>query len=200
MYTKTKFSGLALAFALLLGVLTIASPQNIHAEAVTSVESTAEVEFNAGELTLPQVATFNFGQQDITTGTATYDAVSVGNAIQVSDLRGNGKGWDLNVSLSQFVHADNDKELTGAYVTLSGTTIEDINETNGNAPASPSTASLRLDSDGEENPIFIASTDAGMGVWSITTELTDAKLTVPSGTVYSGVYEADLNWTLQTTP
>ena len=202
MYTKTKFSGLALAFALLLSVLTIASPQNIYAasELVETKGSSAEVEFKGGTLSLAQVAAFDFGQQTITSGSTDYEAVSVGDDIQVSDLRGTGSGWDLNVSLSAFTGTDNGKELTGAYVTLSGTQVAGVNGTIGTAPTSPSTISLKLDSDGEETPIFIASEDAGMGVWGITTGLTDAKLTVLPGTAYADTYEANLTWTLQTTP
>lgn len=202
MYTKTKFSGLAVAFALILGTLTIAAPQNIHAASVLVEEkdSIAEVEFNAGVLSLEKVATFDFGQRDVESGTKHYDAISVGDVVQVSDLRGNGKGWDLNVSLSKFVNANNSKELNGAYITLSGTKIAGVNDTIGNAPTSPSTSSLKLDADESENVIFVAEGDAGMGVWGLTTELTNAKLTVLPGTAYAGAYEADLAWTLQTTP
>jgi hypothetical protein len=202
MYTKTSLRGLALAFALTLGILAIASPQNIYAdsELVETKGSTAKVEFDGGELSLAQVTTFDFGTQDISSSTADHTATSVDNDIQVSDLRGNGKGWDLNVSLSDFVHATNSKKLNGAYVTLSGTQVAGVNGTIGTAPTSTSTESLKIDADGSELPIFVAATDAGMGVWGITTELTDATLTVLTGTAYAGAYEANLTWTLQTTP
>ena len=202
MYTKTSLRGLALAFALTLGILAIASPQNIYAasELVETIGSTAEVEFNGGSLSLVQVATFDFGLQNISSSAADYTATDVDDDIQVSDLRGNGKGWDLNVSLSGFVNTDNGKELNGAYVTLSGTEIAGVNGTIGTAPTSTSTGTLKIDSDSSELPIFVADEDAGMGVWGITTELTDATLTVLAGTAYAGAYEANLTWTLQTTP
>ena len=201
MYTKTKSLGLAVAFALLLGTLTIATPQNAYA--ALEQGSTAQVEFKAGELSLVKVAEFDFGAQDIASGTNHYNATSVGDDIQVSDLRGNGKGWDLNVSLSELTNTTNGKPLAGAYVTLSGTKIAGVDDTDESvvtAPTSPSTASLQINSDGEETLIFTADTNAGLGVWGITTELTDATLTVLPGTAYVGDYEADLTWTLQSTP
>ena len=199
MYTKTKTSGLALALVFLLSALTIITPRTINA-ADLNAETTATVEFNAGELSLVSVATLDFGQQDISTSEETYTAKDVDSAIQVSDLRGSGEGWDLTVALSEFTHKDNDETLPGAYLTFSGTTVEDVNETNGSAPTSVSTVSLKIDSDDEQNSIFVAGDEAGMGVWELTIEPEAVELTVLPGTTYAGEYQADLTWSLQTTP
>ena len=201
MYSKTKVSGLALALVFLLGALTILTPKSIYAAGDdTNKETTATVTFEAGTLSLVNVATFDFGEQEIAAASETYSAISVDPAIRVSDLRGNGSGWDLNVALSEFLHEESSKELSGAFLTLTGTSISGINGTLSNAPTSTSTESLVLASDGEQNSIFVAEADAGMGVWEINTELTDAELTVLPGTARTGNYEADLTWTLQTTP
>ena len=202
MYTKTKRHGLAFALAILISGLSFLSPQITNAEPtiVATDESTATVIFEGGDITLDQVASFNFGSHAIAGSTQIHPSTDDDATIQITDLRGTAEGWDLNVSLSAFTLVDGDDTLDGAYIEISGVIIDGINGTVGDAPTSDASATLEIASDGVETDILNAVTGSGSGVWAATWGETDATLIVLPGSAKAGSYSADLTWSLQSTP
>lgn len=162
--------------------------------AATQDESSeGEVTFTAGALTLDQVPSFDFGNQNISAETQTYGAQSE-SVVKVTDLRGTSAGWNLTVTATDLKMGPS-TFLTGAQITLSnGSTTNTSNETvtATNGVLTPNSAVRVLD----------AANGAGNGVstgtWAQTTGVT---LEVPGSTSKSvGKYSADLTWTLTDAP
>ena len=198
--TKTRITKMALAamiFAITLLAFTL--PLSAHAEPVADDETQAIVTFEAGSLTIGSAPILNFGTNNISSAVDTIEATTVSEPVQVSDLRGSGEGWNLNVSLSPFIHSDGTTEtLQGASIQIDKSTVSGANETVGNTPTVP--ADLEITADNTETPVFIAETGHGMGVWEIEWEATDVDLIVYPGTAHIGTNTATLTWSLQTAP
>ena len=196
MFTKTKIGGLALSLILLFAV----TIQPAYAVEVDSEETNATVNFIAGNLELMGVPEFNFGSPTISSATETYTMTNVVVPVQVSDARGSGEGWSLNVSLSPFTLDDGETEsIQGAYIQIKNATVSAVNGTVGDAPLVAS-ANLQIDSDNTETPVFSAAADAGRGVWQMNWSMGDASLVVLPGTANPGINTATLTWSLQTAP
>ena len=196
MFTKTKIGGLALSLILLFAV----TVQPAFAVEADSEETNATVTFVAGNLELVSVPEFNFGSQTISSATETYTMTNTVVPVKVSDARGSGEGWSLNVSLSPFMLEDGETEsLQGAYIQIENATVSAVNGTIGDAPAVAG-ASLQIDSDNSETPVFSAALNAGRGVWQMNWSMGDASLVVLPGTAHPGLSTATLTWSLQAAP
>jgi len=196
---KNQIRWLLPAAVLLILALVFASVPVYAAEGDdTTDETEASVSFTAGELKLESVPMLNFGSHDISHEEQVLEAVNVSPNVQVSDLRGNGNGWDLVVSLTPF-------QLNGGGQTLQAASIQFdspvVSAVNGNVGTPPSAVSrITLTSDSTETPVMSAESGEGMGVWSLGWDNEDVKLTVKPGTAQEGTSVATLNWSLQTTP
>jgi len=178
-----------------------------------------------GEVTVPPTQTgafavayapnFDFGQHEITTKNATYEAKALefdlvsnngkgkrAHFAQVRDLRGDStKGWDLKVAqTSDFVNSSS--TLTGAQINLS------------NATSDNGTTSNDVAINSEAQSVLSASNGNGKGLssvlWGTANDLIDkdgqkvnpsVTLTVPgSSEKKQGTYNATLTWTLESVP
>src|SRR5699024_4539220 len=73
---------------------------------------------NAGLLTIDNVTPLLFDTHELSSGAVEYVTSSQNPNVQVTDIRGTGVGWSLQVSTSPFVdQTDTNKVLKGAIVT-----------------------------------------------------------------------------------
>lgn len=117
-----------------------------------------------GPLQINFVSHLNFGTDiKITSKNVTANAKNTKTPyFQVSDLRGNGEGWSLKVSLGEFKAAGSEKTIPGATVAFNNGVAVTSNETNDN-PAT--TSDLVLDVAGTSKPMLTATKGNGRGTW-----------------------------------
>lgn len=170
----------------------------VHAADITK-ETKGDVNFTdnttnpGGPLDLVKAPSVDFGNQEISGTTATYNQATV-DGIQVDDNRGSNVGWNLSVSNTQFTG------LTTTTAKLDGAKLTFTNgaATNGNgagfAPTPAATAVL--DGSGKAVPVMDAKIDKGMGVNNLA--VTSASLEVPGTTAkLKEKYESTITWTLK---
>lgn len=187
--TGAVLSALALALCLM----------PMQAAAADSGSTEATVSFTGGELKLQRVPVLDFGSHDIVGAEQSYEAQSISEPIQVSDLRGTGAGWDLTVSLSPFTLTDSGAQtLQGAKLVITNPVIAPESATPGTPPQAPQTTELTTDD--TVTPIFSAEKDAGMGVWNLAWQAPNTTLVVRQGTARVGSSAATLTWSLQSAP
>ncbi|MBO1103560.1 WxL domain-containing protein [Enterococcus hirae] len=185
-----------------------------------------EPETPGGEVTVPPTQTgsfavayapdFDFGQHEITTKDATYEAKALefdlvsgsgkgarAHFAQVRDLRGDStKGWDLKVAqTSDFVNASS--TLTGAQINLSNATSDNGTSTNSNVVINSNAQSVLRASNGNGKGLSSV-------LWGTADDLVDkdnqkvnpsVTLDVPgSSEKKQGTYSAELTWTLESVP
>ncbi|MDL2214336.1 WxL domain-containing protein [Clostridia bacterium OttesenSCG-928-O13] len=192
---------LPLVLAFVAAVSLFALPVYAAESENDTAETEASVSFEAGELKLQTAPTLFFGDDHpISNKEETYTAQSVGDNVRISDLRGNGAGWNLRVSLSQFTldGTDGTETLHGATITTTAPTVKAVNNNLGTPPAQ--VTEVVLESDGVEAAVWNAPKGTGMGVWDLEWHAADTKLTVKPGTAQQGKSVASLNWSLQNTP
>ncbi|EOL45212.1 WxL domain-containing protein [Enterococcus caccae] len=153
---------------------------------------------NIGALTIDNVTPLEFGEHQLEGGETIYTTTSIDPNVQVTDNRGEGKGWSLQVTSSQFTDVtDNKKTLKGAVLTLP---VGEMKTTAGNVSSNPDPREIQLATDKASTEIVMdAKAKAGMGTWE---ELFDAsKLTVkvPAGN-FAGEYVSTLTWTMLDAP
>lgn len=151
-----------------------------------------------GSLTIDNVTPFEFGTHDISSNSETYTATATNPNIQVSDRRGTGQGWTLQVGLSHFI------ESTDSSVVLKGASLAIpkgiMKTTEGNVSEVPENFDFTLDADGSGSDVLIqANEKTGMGTWMDLLDSENVKLVVPAGN-YAGEYSAILNWSLIDAP
>lgn len=80
---------------------------------------------NVGSLTIDYVSPLEFDSHPLASGSVEYTTTTQNPNVQVTDTRGTGAGWTLQVSTSPFIdQTDNTKILKGAVVSLpSGTAV-----------------------------------------------------------------------------
>ncbi|QBO35541.1 WxL domain-containing protein [Periweissella cryptocerci] len=181
----------------------------------------------SGPLSIDYISNFDFGSQQITTATKTYEATAQSFTdakqaaaplyAQVTDNRGSDAGWNLSAKVSKFTSGAN--ELTGAQISLANSAA--VKATTNNAVA-PTVSNVTLD---PANAATVASAakGAGAGTWvdsfgsnsdlgSATDTATDGTtssrdtdkavtLEVPNGgNAKAQKYTATIDWTLADTP
>ncbi|WP_122866107.1 WxL domain-containing protein [Listeria valentina] len=153
---------------------------------------------NTGSLTIDNVTPFEFGTHQISSTSETYTTTSKNPNVQVTDRRGEGQGWTLQVALSEF------KDQTDASKVLKGATLTipkgELKTTAGNVSDTPNNFASTLAADGSGSAIIMqAEEKTGMGTWEDLFNNQEIKLTVPAGN-YSGDYSSTLNWSLVDAP
>lgn len=207
MNSKPKHHLPRLAAALLtLGIAASAMALPVYAETADSDQTTANVEFTGGKLELMSAPVLSFGTQPITAGPGSYAAEGDIAPVQVSDLRGTGKGWSVKVGLSPFsLKGDeaNNQTLKGASIIVNDPAVAAVNDTVGSLP---SATAVELTSDNAQVKVFTADPNAtenpadGMGVWNLQWAKDSTKLQVKPGTAAEGENVAQLNWLLEDAP
>lgn len=162
-------------------------------------ESSNDPTGNTGALRIDYVSNIDFGSQKISSETKKYTAVTPAKFFeaQVSDLRGNGAGWNLQVSYDSenpgFVSEDG-TVLAGAELKLPAGTAKSALD-NQSQPAE--TAAVTVNAEAQN--IMTASKKAGLGTWEDQMDAQRISLKVPSGNL-AGNYSATLVWTLTDAP
>lgn len=113
--------------------------------------------------------------------------------LEVSDLRGNGAGWELAASLSQFSNSkdDTDTNKLDGQLALALTNVDAPNATLGTAAT--------LKTDGQNVTIWTAGKDEGQGANTADVD-TATKLTLDKNAQVKAVqYDATITWTLSST-
>ncbi|EPI03111.1 hypothetical protein D920_00319 [Enterococcus faecalis 13-SD-W-01] len=153
---------------------------------------------NTGDLRIDYISNIDFGSQTISGKTETYTAKAPANMVeaQISDLRGTGAGWNLQVSYdsTNSGFTSGDKTLSGAELFLPAGTSKTVQDSQ--SPA-PTTNEITVN-DSAQN-IMTAATDSGLGTWADQMDTSKVTLKVPSGNL-AGDYTATLVWTLTDAP
>jgi len=154
-----------------------------------------------GPLSIDYVSNIVFGSKMISGVEKTYDNENTNPYIQVSDKRGNGKGWAVMVSATQFEGKNEEGKgevLKGASLNFKGGVVK--TQTTNNATA-PTVSDVTLDNT-DPKLIMNAISDSGQGTWlNVYPEHSQISLKVPGGVAKTGVnYSATLTWTLMDTP
>lgn len=151
-----------------------------------------------GPLTLDAASNFNFGSIKLGEGDGIYTAIKEDNSvlgIQVTDSRGTGAGWNVDVSMTDF-KGQGINILKGATLTIPNGSV---NTTSADKVKAPVTKEVKLNA--SPISIFTATKDNGMGTWTNLFEGKDKKVTlnVPEGN-YVDQYTAKITWSLQNAP
>lgn len=156
-----------------------------------------------GPLSIDQVIPFAFEDVNLsgTAQTANLKATGMRN-VQVTDARGTGKGWQLQVKQSPLTEdtGETQKTLTGAAITLkNGQVTAGQSNVSTQAPTLNGT-SLTLNENFQ--PMTTAQESAGLGTWLMkynNENTTDIQLTVPAGNL-AGSYTGTVTWQLSDSP
>lgn len=151
-----------------------------------------------GPLTLDAASNFNFGSIKLGEGDGIYTAIKEDNSvlgIQVTDSRGTGAGWNVDVSMTDF-KGQGTNILKGATLIIPNGSV---NTTSADKVKAPVTKEVKLNA--SPISIFTATKDNGMGTWTNLFEGKDKKVTlnVPEGN-YVDQYTAKITWSLQNAP
>ncbi|MDT2596755.1 WxL domain-containing protein [Enterococcus dongliensis] len=154
---------------------------------------------NTGSLRIDYISNIDFGKQTIAATNKTYTAVKPNNKVlaQVTDLRGSGAGWILQVNYdgtNGFV--DDTKILKGAVLSLpAGEAATTTDNVSSDQPATTNA----LEVNNSAQTIMSATANTGLGVWGDKMDPAAVKLAVPAGNL-AGNYTATLVWTLSDAP
>lgn len=169
-----------------------------------------------GPLSIDYVSNIYFGKHRIGKETSTFYAnlervvqaddgaeIDVPNYVQVTDNRGNNKGWQLNVKQAGQLKNGN-HVLEGAQLTLLNTKL--VSPSRGMEPASSQNIRLNPVS-GEASEVMYAAENQGTGTWigrfgkDADEGRSSIRLTVPGDTKkYEGHYSTTLIWELLDSP
>lgn len=147
-------------------------------------------------LTMATPPSFDFGSLMISSQPVV--AQSKGNEdLKITDLRGSGAGWKVQVQMTDFVDSDNPAlVLTGAKLELApiGITANDTNNSTG-VPSSNN-----IDVNDSLQTLIAANTGDGMGAWTADfASNNSAQLTIPANSK-KGNYTTTITWVLSDTP
>ncbi|PEF42455.1 peptidase [Bacillus cereus] len=153
---------------------------------------------NVGPLTIDNVTPLEFGEHELNGGKVEYTTMSKSPNVQVSDNRGEGQGWTLQVTSTSFKDINDDtKILKGAVVSLPAGKMK---TTEGNVSKEPTPKAVVLDTDSPlTQAIMTAEQNEGMGTWIDSFDANQVKIDVPGGN-YAGEYVSTLTWTLLDVP
>lgn len=165
-----------------------------------------------GPLSIDYASHFNFGKIKKSGNAATYKASpisiilpdttkkDVAPYVQITDNRGSHAGWTLNVKQAeQLANVDTDSELDGAQITLTEGVVTGTAATDGIEGVA-----VTLNPTGEATPVFGAAEGSKGGTFTNsfgTAEEVGVELAIEAGTkIDDGLYQANIEWTLEDTP
>lgn len=162
----------------------------------------------SGPLQINYVSHLKFGNDiKITSKTVKANAKNTNTPyFQVSDLRGTGAGWSLNVSLGDFKNTSGNKTIKGATISLINGEAVTSNETNEN-PAETKDVVLTA-GETAAKPLMTAAAGNGRGTWVArytnntgTPENNKIVFEAPTNSIDANTqYEAVLTWQLSDRP
>lgn len=173
-------------------------------------DSNGVASFESGDLTLDFVSSFDFGNHPISKNDEIYSAAaqktedgkSIPNFVQVTDLRGTGNGWSLNVQQqSQFLANNDGRELEGAQIQITNGVMTSEST---NTPQDV-TESVNL-TPGVSEKIVTANEHEGTGTWvygfgNDSTKEESVHLAVPGKSFKAAdSYKTVLTWALLDAP
>lgn len=181
-------------------------PDEVEEDANKDGEETGQ----RGQFTIDQVPKFDFGEMTVSGGNKFLNAKDK-LAVQVSDRRTVGSGWDLSVQLGEFINQDPTAEVKAQKLTgvnLEMIILDELLANKGNTNIAPTKHDITIDAGGDSANLLTAAADTeeisgiGRGSWlgkfaDGSTE-PETNLFVPGGN-YDGNYQADLTWTLSQT-
>lgn len=155
---------------------------------------------NEGTLTIDNVSPLLFASHTLSGGDVTYTTTTTNPNVQVTDIRGTGAGWTLQVSATPFKDKkDNSKVLKGAIVTLPVGTLITSSD---NVSTAPTARAVQLSTDSDRTDpqnLMVAAANAGMGKWVDKFDASQVTIQVPAGNL-TGDYESTLYWSLLDAP
>lgn len=153
---------------------------------------------NVGTLTIDNVTPLEFGEHELSGGESVYYTMSKNPNVQITDNRGEGNGWTLQVTSSSFTDInDKDKQLKGAVLTLPA---GEIKTTTGNVSNKPVVNEVSLNTDEPSTEtLMMANPNSGMGTWEDLFDSSKLSIKVPAGN-FAGEYVSTLTWTMLDTP
>lgn len=166
----------------------------ISASAATQDLSTVtDVTFTPGRITLQEVPSIIFGDQEISTIDETYEWTN-SSFIKVDDLRGSAAGWNVTVKQTAQLATAEGEELTNAQINMKNGKLT----TTGSDTAKITDAILLP---GKVTKIMDASVGTGTGSFKGTWSTDGVTLEVPGTTKQlAKQYTADLEWVLTEAP
>lgn len=167
---------------------------SVHAE-----DTNVSVSITAGTLTLtnfPNNLTFD----PITLTGSVQTTSGVLTNLVVTDARGSGAGWSVEVSATQF-------EKTGETSTkLDAGSLKLYSPAGITSPTNSSVPTIKSDGEpfvidsGTSYKMVSADVNAGLGVWTISWDPADLQLTLNPGTTKAGAYTSKITWQLNQAP
>ncbi len=155
---------------------------------------------NQGSLTIDNVSPLLFDTHQLAGGKMTYSTTTVNPNVQVTDTRGTGTGWTLQVSATPFKDQTDDTiVLKGAVVTLP---VGMFVTTTGNVSATPMANSVQLSTDTDVTApqnLMVAAVNTGLGTWVDKFNASNVIIEVPAGNLV-GEYASTLYWSLLDAP
>lgn len=218
---KTK-KGIKKGFLLFAAVLLFVTPAAVSAEEASSSTATSQGSItitseetvtppiepsepggetgNKGTLTIDNVSPLLFASHTLAGGDITYTTTTTNPNVQVTDIRGTGAGWTLQVSATPFKDkTDNTKVLKGAIVTLPVGTLLTSQD---NVSTAPTAKAMELSTDSDitaPQNLMVAAANAGMGTWVDKFDASQVTIQVPAGNL-TGDYVSTLYWSLLDAP
>lgn len=155
---------------------------------------------NEGSLTIDNVSPLEFDTHQLESGAVEYTTTTINPNVQVTDKRGTGAGWTLQVATSPFIEqTDGTKILKGAIVILP---IGEVESNIGNVSPAPDLREVQLGTDSETTDpqtLMKADVNTGLGTWVNKFDPSNVKIYVPSGNL-AGDYVSTLTWSLVDAP
>jgi len=180
----TLVVGMALVGMLALPALASAAPEDVATD-------TTQAEFLAGYLTMTGITVNDFTdvQIDGTSGSTFAEMSDFG----VTDARGSGGGWNLQIEATQFTRAALPvRTLDGMSLDLTGLSVSKDDVNSSDAAVIEAHGAAGID-DSASHIIAVAETDEGMGSYVFNPG--DFELAYPAS-VYAGIYTSDVTVTL----
>lgn len=163
---------------------------------------------NEGPLTIDYIPHLNFGH-DIKIETKQM-VVNLKNETtpfaQVTDKRGNGQGWTLKASLSQFTAGDSGRTIKGADIEFRQPEV--ITSTSNVLPEdAPTAKSQTFEAGGQSKVLMMAQKDQGRATWLVKypkekgVENSHIRFTAPAASLDANTfYQAAITWELYDGP
>lgn len=150
---------------------------------------------NEGVLTLDNIAPLLFSTHKLEGREQVYTSVVENSNIQVSDVRGEETGWNVQVSQTPFKDmVDEAKVLKGAKLILPAGVVK---PDEGNVSLAPMVRSVEVNAD--TAVLMNAAAGTGAGTWRTVFDKDEIKLTVPAGNK-KGEYMSTVTWALMDAP
>ncbi|HEY4431740.1 MAG TPA: WxL domain-containing protein [Paenibacillus sp.] len=155
---------------------------------------------NSGPLSIDNVSPLLFDTHQLAGGKVTYTTTTTNPNVQVTDTRGTGAGWTLQVSATPFKDkTENTKVLKGATVTLPAGSLV---TTPANISTAPEARIVELSTDTDKTApqnLMVAKGNTGLGTWVDKFNASNVTIDIPAGNL-AGDYTSTLYWSLLDAP